>query len=436
MQGQSLTIDGQIWTGRRGQMLPRGRLVVRGGEIVALGQVGEFPEEPTGTYLDCSDKWIIPGLIDTHSHLMFGEGNRRYEEYVREDSDDMMLLRAVKNAQIHQAVGITTLRDSGARNRIALSVREGIERGYISGPRILASGRPITITGGHFWWCNQEADGVEGVRSAVRTLSKEGVDFIKIMASGGGSEGTDPRRASFTNDEVQAIVEEAHARGLKCSAHCEATAAVERAVGAGVDTIEHAGFQQPDGARTYRPDLVEMMVARGLSYSPTIQTAYRGLEGFRDSQDPSPGDRTRIAAAHYKLRRKLENLGRMLAAGVTVVAGTDAIGQFGDYVIGLELFVYAGMNHEEALISATSAAAEVIGLGDVTGTLEIGRSADLVVLDDNPLSDIGALRSATVVFQQGRRVVVPPAIEASLPESAAASHRSDVEGVLAVGHRL
>lgn len=436
MDGRILTIDGQIWTGRRGETLPKGRLLVEAGTITALGRVGDFPVEPRGIHLDFSNRWIIPGLIDTHSHLMFGESRRRYEDYIRQDHDDIMLLRAVRNAQIHQAVGVTTLRDSGSRNRVALSLREGIERGYVSGPRVLASGRPITMTGGHFWWCNGEADGVDGVRTAVRQLCKDGVDFIKIMASGGGTAGTDPRQASYTLEELQEIVREAHSHGLKCSAHCEATASVERAVTAGVDTIEHAGFQEPDGTRTYRADLVKMMVDRGLSYSPTIQTAYRGLDRFRDSPEISPRDHPRIAAAHYKLTRKLENLGRMLDAGVTVVAGTDAIGQFGDYVIGLELFVHAGMSPEEALMSATSVAAEVIGLRDVTGTLKPGTSADLLVLGDDPLADVSALRHLVAVLQEGERVSVPPHIEASMPETAASGHRSDIEGALAVGRSV
>ncbi len=422
-----LTVDANIWTGRRGGLIRQGRLVIEQGRIVSVGARVNFGDVDDGEYIDASDQWLIPGLIDCHSHPVFGEAGRRYEDYIREDSDAMMLLRAAKNVQVHLAVGVTTLRDSGGRNRVTIDLRRGIERGYVSGPRVLASGRPITPTGGHFWWCNQEADGPDEVRRAVRQLNKDGADFIKIMASGGGTAGTDPTKPYFTLEELQAIVDEAHSLGLRCSAHCEATASVERAVRAGVDTIEHAGFQEPDGTRTYRPDVVEEMVARGLSYSPTIQTAYRGLDRYRGEHDVVD---PRIEAARYKLTRKLENLRLMLDAGVTVVAGTDAISCFGDYVVGLELFTYAGMSPEDTLVSATSAAAKVLGLDDV-GTLGAGMVADFLLIGGDPLDNIANLRRLDQIFLAGRRVEVTEAIRAALPEEALPGHRSDVAGALA-----
>ncbi len=434
MDESSLSLDGQVWTAEGDKVFHRGRVRVENGQIAAVGRKEDVGVAREGTHLDFADQWIIPGLIDAHTHLMFGgQGYSGYDDYIRElrsqsNGEDMALLRAVKNAQIHQAVGVTTLRDSGAVDAISLSLKEGISRGYVSGPRVLACGRPITITGGHFWWCNQEADGADGVRRAVRQLHRDKADFIKIMASGGGTAGTDPRRPSFTLREMQALVQEAHARGLKCSAHCEATGSVRRAVQAGVDTIEHAGFQEPDGTRTYCPELVEMMVEKGLSYCPTIQTAYRALSRYRRAG----GSEERIRAARYKLRRKLENLSRMLEAGVTVAAGTDAIRTFGDYVVGLELFVHAGMSPQQALLSATSTAASVLGVDEITGSIRQGKSADLLVVGGNPLSDIANLRQVKMVIQKGTRVTPAPHVEAALPDEAAAGHRSDIGRVLGV----
>lgn len=429
----TVTLDGCIWTGRPGEAFQRGRLIIEDGRVQAVGALGEFSREPVGTHIDHGGRWIIPGLVDTHTHLVFGESGRSYKEYMQNDSDELMLMRAARNAQVHRAVGVTTLRDSGARNRVTLWLKEGIERGYLSGPAILACGRPITPTGGHFWWCKQEADGVEGVRRAVRELVKDGADFIKIMASGGGTAGTDPTVATFTSEELAAIVSTAHDHGLLCSAHCEATAAVERAVDAGVDTIEHAGFRQPDGTRTWRPGVAVEMARRGLSYSPTIQTGYRRLQRALREEEPSDEMRRSIEAARYKLSRKLENLGRMMEAGVRVIAGTDAISEFGDYVLCLELFVHAGMTPEEALLSGTSNAAEAIGIGDEVGTLIPGRRADLVVIDGDPLENIAALRNVAEVWQEGRRVDVPGYIRGAVPGFASAGRTEDTASVLGEG---
>ena len=428
-----MTVDANIWSGRRGSAIYDGRLLVEDGRVVALGRRQDFGDAAAGggDHIDARGKWVIPGLIDCHTHTVFGEVGRSYEDYMQKDSDALMLMRATRNVMMHLAVGVTTLRDSGGRNRVTLDLAEGIRRGYIAGPRVLSSGRPITPTGGHFWWCNEEADGIDGVRTAVRRLKKDGVDFIKIMASGGGTLGTDPTRPSYTLEEMRAIVEEAHSQGLRCSAHCEATQSVERAVRSGVDTIEHAGFQQSDGTRTYRPDVVDEMIAKGLSYSPTIQTAYRSLSRLgRDGDVPGH----RIEAAHYKLTRKLENLALMLEAGVKVIAGSDAIAQFGDYVVGLELFAYAGMDTEDVLVSATSASAEVLECEDV-GVLSEGKTADFLVLGVNPLEDVANLRSIEDIVLAGRRVEVSEDIRNALPAESAPGYRSDIRGVLASTER-
>ncbi len=428
-----VTLDGRVWTGRGGETFRRGRVIIADGRVKAVGALGEFPREPEGSHIDCGSRWIIPGLVDTHTHLVFGESGRSYEDYMTKDSDELMLMRAARNAGIHRAVGVTTLRDSGARNRVTLWLKEGIERGYLDGPRILACGRPITPTGGHFWWCNQEADGADGVRRAVRELVKDGVDFIKIMASGGGTAGTDPTVATFTAEEMGAIVSTAADHGLLCSAHCEATAAVERAVTAGVDSIEHAGFREPDGTRTWRQSVADEMARRGLSYSPTIQTGYRRLQGALAEEEPTDELRRSITAARYKLSRKLENLGRMMQAGVRVIAGTDAISEFGDYVLCLELFVHAGMTPEEALLSGTSRAAEAVGLGDEVGRISPGSRGDLVMIDGDHLQDVSALRNVAAVYQDGITVEVPAHIRREVPDFAAPGNREDVASVLGEG---
>lgn len=400
-----LTIDvGSIWTGHEGGVITDARVVVKGGIIQQVGKRTGFGEVQ-GQYLDFTRYWMVPGLIDVHAHLVFGDSGRRYEDYIREDGDDLMLLRAARNAQTHMAAGVTTLRDCGGRNNVVVSLRNGISRGLLEGPTILASGRPLTITGGHFWWCNEECDGVEGVRLSCRRLIKDGVDFFKLMASGGGTRGTDARVASFTTEEIRAATDVARNHGMLTTAHCEATASIERAVTGGIHCVEHAGFQEPDGTRTYRPDLVEQMAAKGIYYSPTIQTAFGGVKRYAGRTDLTATEQRGLASQRYKLTRKLENLQRIFEAGVRVIAGTDSISTFGEYVTGLELFCYSCMSPEQALISATSLAAEAVGIGKKTGAIDPGKAADFVVVEADPLADISALRMIAAVIKNGRPFV-------------------------------
>ncbi|MDP2859915.1 MAG: amidohydrolase family protein [Bacillota bacterium] len=426
----TLTIDAAaIWTGNKGQVIRDARLVTKGNTIMRVGSRAEFPDVE-GQYVDFSQYWIVPGLIDVHAHLVFGDQGRRYEDYIREDGDDLMLLRAARNAQTHLAAGVTTLRDCGGRNNVVVSLRSGISRGLLEGPTIVASGRPLTITGGHFWWCNQECDGVEGVRQACRQLIKNGVDFFKIMASGGGTKGTDAKVASFTVEEIKAATDIARNHGMRTTAHCEATASVERAIAGGIHCVEHAGFQEPDGTRTYRPDLVEQMVEKGIYYSPTIQTAFGGVKRYSGRTGLSEAEQRGLKAQRYKLERKLENLAKIYAAGVKVIAGTDAISHFGEYVTGLELFCHSCMTPEEALVSATSLAAEAIGLGDKVGMIAKGKMADLLVVEADPLQDISALRKIAAVIKGGRFFTGSPVGAAYTPFPPVSREPAGVDEVL------
>ena len=196
-----------------------------------------------------------------------------------------MLLRAAMNAMIHLKAGVTTLRENGARNKVTFNLREGAHRGYVTAPRLLLCGRPVTVTGGHFYWCNQQADGIEGVRAAVRELVKDGADHIKIMASGGGTAITDLRRPSYTVEELRAIVDEAHNMGKPTTAHCLATGSIVNALDAGVDMIEHAGFIEPDGSYRFDPRIAERIAEQGTYVSPTVQTGYRGMEALLNKQE-------------------------------------------------------------------------------------------------------------------------------------------------------
>ncbi len=350
---------------------------------------------------------LLPGLIDVHAHLTFGTPGRSYEQVMREDSDDLMLVRAVRNCQLHLAAGVTTVRDCGARNRTTLSLRDAAQLGLFPAPRLLVSGPPLTMTGGHFWWCNGEADGVAGVQRQARWLLKQGVDFLKIMASGGGTVGTNQARASYSVDEIAAAVHEAHRVDKLTTAHCLAAEGLANAVEAGIDQVEHINFIQPDGSRRFDHAVADRIVERNIYVSPTIQTGYHQLERLASRSDLSKGERRQLDDLQYKLDTKLDFVRRFHQMGARIVAGTDAIATFGDYAIGLELLQRAGMPHMAVIQAATRVAAEAIGIGASVGTIEVGKGADLVACTGNPLDDIRCLNDVVMVLRAGQLVKAP-----------------------------
>src|SRR5260221_9598102 len=187
------------------------------------------------------------------------------------ESDAMMAFAAARNALVHLRAGVTTARDNGSRNRLGFALRNAIDRGLIPGPRLLVSGRPVTRSAGHFHWCNGTADGADEIRDAVRRLAAEGADHIKIMASGGGTVGTDPARATYTVPELTCAKTTAHDFALPTTAHCRASDAMARAIDAGLDCMEHGEFIAPDGARRFDVDLARRLVDSGMYLNPTLQ---------------------------------------------------------------------------------------------------------------------------------------------------------------------
>ncbi|HEY3061620.1 MAG TPA: amidohydrolase family protein [Chloroflexota bacterium] len=392
--------------GRRGEPVPDGAVLIQGQRIVAAGRAAEVvaPLDATVEDLSFAGGTILPGLIDVHAHLTFGTGGRTYEQVMHEDSDDLMLIRAVRNCQLHLAAGVTTVRDCGARNYTTLSLRDAAAAELFPSPRLLVSGPPLTITGGHFWWCNGEADGIEGVRRQARLLLKRGVDFLKIMASGGGTLGTNQAAASYSADEIAAAVREAHMLGKLTTAHCLAAESVGNAVEGGIDQIEHINFIHPDGSRRFDARVAERIVERGIYVSPTIQTGYRQIERLSAAGGTSTGERARLSDLQYKLDTKLDFVRRFHELGARIVSGTDAIQTFGDYAIGLELLVRAGLTPMQVIMSATSVAAQAIGFDEVTGTLEPSKGADIIVVNGDPSVDIRCMGSVALVVRGGEVV--------------------------------
>ena len=389
-------------------------VLVRDGRIAGLGEAEELVRDasPDAEQVDLGEACLIPGLIDAHTHLSLAGDGRSYVELFAE-SDEMMVLAGAMNMRRHLLAGITTLREHGARNRVGFHLKEGLRRGYIPGPRLLVSGRPITCTKGHFHMCNEIADGEEEMRKAVRGLVHEGADHIKIMASGGGTLGTIPALASYSVAELHAAVHEAKQFRRLTAAHCRAREAMERAVEAGIDLIEHAEFLELDGVSHFDRDLAERMVEAGTWVSPTLQarTGYTRIVELRASVEAGVAtaqEEEQLRAMEARAEGPLDTVRRMMECGLRqrIIPGSDSgVGTlaFGHLDYDLQLLVQAGFTPGEALEAATRISAEAVGLADQIGTNEIGKTADLVAVDGDPTVDVGALSRVVAVFQGGAR---------------------------------
>jgi len=375
-------------------------ILIQGSKIIAVGREEDLAIPQTGNIikLNYKDKTLLPGLIDCHVHLcMSADDNPLARLY--KDSDDMLVLRAANNAQAALKAGITTLRDCGGRNRMTFSIKEAIKKGIIKGPRLLLSGRPITITGGHCFFLNGEADGIDGVQKAVRQLIKEGADFLKIMASGGGmTPSTIPKLPYYTVEELIVAADEAHRLGRKIAAHCHSTKSIEDSLEAGIDTIEHASFLAPDGQRKFELSIAEKIVASGTYICPTLSAGRRPIHPVNQTNEYKLGLQADMQNSNFSLMHQM---------GVKLIAGTDAgvtYTTFDNYPLCLELAIAGGMTNMQAIQSGTSLAAEALGIADVIGAIQSGKEADIIAVDGDPMENISVLWNIAMVMKAGELI--------------------------------
>ena len=392
-------------------------IVIKGDRIHNVGwdSDGEIPLGARVKELNLEEQTILPGLVDTHIHLTLGTYGG-YSEIIREP-DPIHLMAGVANAREALHAGITTMMDAGTRNLVAQSLRQGINMDLVEGPRLLVAGRPLTITGGHFHFCNDnEADGVDQVIKRVRQFVKENVDFVKIMASGGGSAnigslgGPSASQVAFNEEEIRSAVDESHKLGRVTTAHCEAYDSVGNAARAGVDIICHCGFILPDGSRGFDEEAVRTMAEKGLYYNPTLQTGsdrYDQLRSKKNEGEELTGEEEMaLEGLEYKFQRKYENLMRMRKKGVKVIAGSDAtgLGNSTRLLRAMEMMVDAGMSPLDVIASATGNSAKAFKMENVFGGLRVGLKADIISVEGNPEKEISALRKVKFCMKDGKIV--------------------------------
>lgn len=425
MPGQRYLRFGRVFQANGRPGIVDGVIELDSHRISRVGPASEFTRElaqPDAAVEAYPDATAIPGLIDAHCHITLSGDSRTYEEQAR-DPDEMLTLVAVRNMALHLANGVTTLRDNGSRNRTGFIVREAIQRGYISGPRLLLSGRPVTHTGGHFHWCNGVADGEEAIRTAVRRLVSEGADHIKLMASGGGTGGNTPYLPSYGVRELKVAVETAHELDRPTTAHCRATSSMTNAIDAGLDCIEHGEFLvrgeikqygsgiAAAGVMKYDPAVAERIVEAGTFLSYTIQAGGYDTLLSLDRVEAQGGKLTAVQCSQVSMLTeffdgKREILSSLLQDGILprLIISSDAGPfdvAFGTLQYGLELAVSAGLSPVDAITAATSTAAKACNISAEVGTLEAGKDADIAVVSGDPTANISDLRHVVAVYQSG-----------------------------------
>lgn len=389
-----------------GQVREQMTIVVVSNRIAAV-EAGYAPAGPTDTLLDLRGRTVLPGLIDLHVHLQSNFGPQRYLERFQFNPEDNALL-AAHHARITLRAGFTTVRDLGGEQVVAL--RNAITKGLAEGPRIVAAGRSIAVTGGHADLSNGMRRDLQGdpgpdagvingpddARKAVRQRYKEGADVIKITATGGVlSVAKDGFRPQFTAEEIQAVIETATDLGMTTAAHAHGSEGMKRAVLAGITSIEHGTMMTEE--------VMDLMKERGTWYVPTLSAGKFTEEKAREpGYYPAIVAQKALAVSPLMMGTFRQAIGR----GVKVAFGTDAgVFPHGDNAKEFAYLIEGGMPPMAAIQSATMNASRVLGMEKDLGTLEAGKFADLIAVAGSPLEDITELQRVKFVMKDGQVVV-------------------------------
>lgn len=384
-----------LWQGMNDDVLPGRDVLVEDGRITRIGPSTGY-RGGGATTIDLDGSLLVPGLIDMHVHLVWS-GSPDPAAAVKLDGKQMTVLRAAGNAVRELRAGITTVRDLGGNWDVPITLGRAVEAGAVEGPRIVAAGRTVIMTGGHDPFWGIPSDGPQAVIRAVRRQASLGAGVIKVAATGGVYGRPDAERIGQSElglEELAAAASEAHRFGLKVAAHALGNEGIRNAVLAGIDTIEHGNFLDEE--------IVAEMQKRGTVLCPTLRI-YQTIAAGAAVGIPeyATAKAQRAVEAH---RQSFEMARR---AGIPIVAGTDAGSCATPHpalVAELQAMREYGMPTGEVLRAATSTAAAVLGRSDQLGTIEEGKIADLLVLDGNPLDGLETLLEPRAVVQRGKVV--------------------------------
>jgi imidazolonepropionase-like amidohydrolase len=372
---------------------PDQTVVWEGDRIAWVGPDGEADLSGTDTVVEAFGAALLPGLIDAHVHLCL-DATVEGIDGVAAEPIDAVRRRSEVSARRLLGAGITSARDQGSHDGVAIDVARAQREGRLPGARILAAGRGITPTGGHGWMIGVEADGPAAVRAAVAEEVRRGAAVIKLFPTGGvlgsGSHGFE---VVMSAEEIDAAVDEAHRHGLLAGAHVHGRPGIDLVLAAGIDTIEHA------------TDISEAQARRAADAGIALVPTLGALDALLEQGSALPDDL--MERADQVRRTAAEGIRMAISVGATVLAGTDAGTPFnppGRLVAEMQLLASLGLGNLGAIASATSRSAEVLRLADF-GKVEPGRVADLLVAVGDPGDDLTVLARPGIVVQGGRFTV-------------------------------
>jgi len=395
---------GRLIDVRAGRLLTDQAILIDGDRIKEVGPSATVSSHAPSSarVIDLSSSTVLPGLIDCHTHLTYEPQHNGYTALGI--SIPREALYGAKNARVTLEAGFTTVRNVGANGFADIALRDAINAGDVPGPRVDASGPAIGVTGGH---CDESllapefhhkadgvADGVPALMAKTREIAKYGADCIKICASGGVlSKGDSPEALQFSDEEIRAVVTEAHRLGRKVAAHAHGAAGIKQAVMAGVDSIEHASFIDDEAIR--------LMKEKGTYLVPTIYLGDWFMENYQRIGVPE----FMVDKAKIVMPAARQNIGRAFKAGVKVAFGTDAA----VYPHGLNAHEFAvmvrlGLTPMQSIQAATVNAADLLGWSDRVGSIEAGRFADIIAVSGDPTSNVTTLEHVSFVMKGGRVV--------------------------------
>jgi imidazolonepropionase-like amidohydrolase len=390
---------GRLLDVRTGQLRAGQAVVVEGGRITQVANASEVVPAAGDATIELPEATLLPGLIDMHTHLTFDLASLGYAGLGISTAREA--LHGARNARRTLEAGFTTVRNLGASDYADVALRDAVNDGDVVGPRIVASGPALGITGGH---CDTNllppsfhlqgdgvADGIEGVQRKVREVIKYGADVIKVCATGGVlSKGDDPNASQYTLEEMKAIVADAHRLGRKVAAHAHGAEGVRWASEAGVDSIEH-GHLMDDAA-------IATLKKNGTYLVPTMFLG-EYMEQHLETSDVPEYSKQKMRDVSVAMKR---NVGKAFAAGVKVAFGTDAaVYPHGRNAGEFHVYVKLGMTPLAAVQTATLNAADLLGWSDRVGSLEAGKLADMIAVDGDPTRDVATLEHVRFVMKAG-----------------------------------
>ena len=359
---------------------------IAGGEVVVEdGKIADGPGPPIAEVIDLGGAFVMPGLIDAHTHLSVVPGRGDQVGQLRQEPG-RQALRVPDNLRRDLDAGTTTLRIMGEEDWLDVYTREAIADGQLEGPNLVIATRPIAAGNGH-GRLKTALDGVDEIRAGARENLFRGADFLKVFATGGVASGTGLQSSAYSYEEMRAAVDEAERAGTYVAAHAHGGPGLTTAVRAGIRTIEHAAVASDDEVQAMLDAECWLVGTFSILFHP---------DGIERGDRGNPLILQNLELARERVTERMEQI---LASGLRLALGTDSM--HGQMAYEVQTAIRFGVSPKDALLAATAGGAEALRIESRTGTLEPGKDADLIALDGNPLEDTGALERVVFVMKGG-----------------------------------